>query len=133
MYVYKYTYIFLYAFIIFVCIYSLTFLFLRHCFPMEPWLSWNKLCRPAWPQIHCDLPASAASVLWLNVCTIMCGISMCLFNSNIIFWIDFHFNNCYILRRLFISLFFLIGLIFSIFNFPSHVIFSSLLTLLMLD
>lgn len=90
---------------------------------MEPWLSWNKLCRPAWPQIHCDLPASAANVLGLNVCTTMSGISMCLFNSNIIFWIDFHFNNCYVLRRLFTSFFFLIVLIFSILNFSSLVIF----------
>lgn len=86
---------------------------------MEPWLSWNKLCRPAWPQIHCNLPASEVNVLGLNVCTIMSGISMCLFNSNIIFWIDFHFNNCYVLRRLFTSFFCLIVLIISILNFSS--------------
>jgi hypothetical protein len=26
------------------------FVFLRQCFSVQPWLSWNSLCRPGWPQ-----------------------------------------------------------------------------------
>ncbi|CAO2639074.1 hypothetical protein LEMLEM_LOCUS24748, partial [Lemmus lemmus] len=33
---------------------------------MHPWLSWNWMCRPAWP--HRGLPASASRVLVLKAC-----------------------------------------------------------------
>ena len=43
-------------------------LFWRQSFSV-PLLSWNSLCRPGWPQIHSDPPASASQVLGLKMCT----------------------------------------------------------------
>jgi hypothetical protein len=40
---------------------------------MQPWLSWNSLCRPSWLQTYIDPPASASWVLGLELCTTMLG------------------------------------------------------------
>ena len=32
--------------------------FLRQGFSVEPWLSWNSLCRPGWPRTHLCLPSA---------------------------------------------------------------------------
>lgn len=37
---------------------------------MHPWLAWNSLCRPGWPQTYRDSPASVSQVLELNMCTV---------------------------------------------------------------
>ena len=51
----------------------LFFLFLRQNLIMSPWLSWNLLCRLAWPQTQRDTLASAFWVLGLKSCaTIPC-------------------------------------------------------------
>jgi hypothetical protein len=42
--------------------------FFRQYYFVYLWLSWNKFCRPGWPQTHRDLPASAFQVLRLKVC-----------------------------------------------------------------
>ena len=34
-----------------------------------PWLSWNSLCRPGWPQTHSGPPALASQVPGSKVCT----------------------------------------------------------------
>jgi hypothetical protein len=41
-------------------------LFLRQSFPVYPWLTQNSLCRPGWPWIQRDLPASASCILGLK-------------------------------------------------------------------
>jgi hypothetical protein len=38
-------------------------------YSVQPWLSWNSLCRLVWPWTHRDPPASASWVLGLKVCT----------------------------------------------------------------
>jgi hypothetical protein len=40
----------------------------RQGFSVYRWLSWNLLCRPGWPWIHRDPPASVSWVLGLKVC-----------------------------------------------------------------
>jgi hypothetical protein len=35
-------------------------------------LSWNKQCRPSWPQPHQDPPTSASQVLGLQMCATSC-------------------------------------------------------------
>jgi len=42
---------------------------------MQPWLSWNSLCRPGCPQNHRDSPASASLVLGSKACTTTSGRS----------------------------------------------------------
>ena len=42
---------------------------LRWLAPLFVCLSWNSLCRPGWPQIHKDSPASASTVLGSKACT----------------------------------------------------------------
>lgn len=44
-----------------------SFLFLKQSLSVYPWLSWNTLWRPGWPQIHWDLPASTSQVLRLKI------------------------------------------------------------------
>ena len=39
------------------CLFCFCFCFLRQGFSVQPWLYWNLLCRPGWPQTQ-DLPAS---------------------------------------------------------------------------
>jgi hypothetical protein len=39
-------------------------------FFVEPWLSWNSLCRAGWPQTYRDLPASPYQVLGLKANTV---------------------------------------------------------------
>ena len=39
----------------------------RQCFSVQPWLSWNSLCRPGWARTQ-KSPASASQVLKLKEC-----------------------------------------------------------------
>ena len=45
----------LFCFCYFACLFFLFFVFVcffcfsRQCFSVQPWLSWNSLCRPSWP------------------------------------------------------------------------------------
>ena len=52
------------GFSLFVC----CFVFLKQGFSVYPWLSWNSLSRPNWPQTHRDLPAAASQLLRLKAC-----------------------------------------------------------------
>jgi hypothetical protein len=48
--------------------YLFIYLFILQDRIMCPWLSWNSLCRPGWPQTYRVLPASASWVLEFKVC-----------------------------------------------------------------
>jgi hypothetical protein len=49
-------------------IYLFIFVLLRQGLSTEPWLSWNSLCSPGWPQSHRDPSASAFQMLGLKAC-----------------------------------------------------------------
>jgi hypothetical protein len=54
------------------------FVFSRQGFSVEPWLSWNSLCRPGWPWTQ----KSACLCLWvlgLKACTTTPGYSLLFF------------------------------------------------------
>ena len=45
----------------------------RQGLTMQPWLTWNLLCRLGWPRTHRDLLASASQELKLKACASMPG------------------------------------------------------------
>jgi len=57
---------------------SVLFCFVFEVGSMKPWLAWNSLCRPDWPQTHRDPPASASLVLGWKVCSTMPSSPWCL-------------------------------------------------------
>ena len=52
-------------FVLFSC-FCFFFLFSRHGFSVLPWLSWNSLCRPGWPQTQRSACLWSACITWLT-------------------------------------------------------------------
>jgi vacuolar-type H+-ATPase subunit I/STV1 len=70
--------------VIYLFIYLFIYGFSRQGFSVQPWLSWNSLCRPDWPRTQ----KSASQVLGLKVCATTVWRIFCLES---IVWEMFHY------------------------------------------